>query len=205
MNIRPAIPQDAPAAADLLLMTMRKMGEVIFGLDDPVLARTSLGRLFQYPDNRFSFSKTVFSEADGRVSGLLLSFAAQELPRLERPLLRHMLRVYPFGKLLHLGWRARLLSGSEVQDGEYYIAHLAVYSQDRGRGVGSALLEVAEQKCRQAGLKKCSLCVDVDNINARNLYLKSGYRVAATHLFPLQAARVLKERGFEHLVKEINP
>jgi len=74
ITLHPAVPENSPFAVELILATMGKPGEIIFGLGDRNRAVRALDRLFTYPNNRFSYSKTVIAEVEGQVAGMLLSF-----------------------------------------------------------------------------------------------------------------------------------
>jgi ribosomal protein S18 acetylase RimI-like enzyme len=56
-----------------------------------------------------------------------------------------------------------------------FIAYAAVEPDARGRGVGRALLDAAEQHAREAGLRYVSLMVTDDNAPARALYDGPGF------------------------------
>lgn len=53
---------------------------------------------------------------------------------------------------------------------------LAVIPEYQGRGVGGALLRHVEKLASQAGLSRIRLHTALDNIPARNLFQKAGYR-----------------------------
>ena len=56
-----------------------------------------------------------------------------------------------------------------------WIYHLAVRPQDRGRGIGSALLAAAEARLRELGVRQINLMVYDENDFAESLYLRRGY------------------------------
>lgn len=58
-----------------------------------------------------------------------------------------------------------------------HIYSIDVKSEYRGRGIGSLLLKSIEETLREAGAKECYLEVRIDNLVARSLYFKFGYRV----------------------------
>ena len=57
---------------------------------------------------------------------------------------------------------------------------LAIGRRARGRGIGSALLEAAEQHARRKGCTRLRLEVRRDNKTARRLYERRGYRAIGT-------------------------
>lgn len=54
---------------------------------------------------------------------------------------------------------------------------LAIDSRSRGRGIGNALLDAAEQHARRQGCSSLRLEVRCDNKAAQRLYERRGYRV----------------------------
>ena len=52
---------------------------------------------------------------------------------------------------------------------------LACYPENRGHGLGSKLLDVADEIAREAGYKKMSVIVADENVGARRLYERKGY------------------------------
>lgn len=57
-----------------------------------------------------------------------------------------------------------------------FIVYMAVEREARGTGVGSALLERAEQEARMRGAPYMALMVTEENAAARALYERAGYR-----------------------------
>lgn len=66
--------------------------------------------------------------------------------------------------------------------GRAHVSDLLVAPLWRRRGIGTLLLEAAEQEARRRGLFDCTLDVDAHNDAALALYLRSGY----THYRPAQ-------------------
>lgn len=60
-------------------------------------------------------------------------------------------------------------------DPQAFMAYMAVSTEYRGKGVGTALLEAAESAARNHGAPYLALMVTEENAAARNLYEKSGY------------------------------
>ncbi len=61
-----------------------------------------------------------------------------------------------------------LTSPPEVQD-------MYVLPELRGRGIGTALLDAAEDEARARGAARLTLTVSVENARARRLYARHGY------------------------------
>ncbi|WP_342076856.1 GNAT family N-acetyltransferase [Yoonia sp. SS1-5] len=62
----------------------------------------------------------------------------------------------------------------------WYVNVLACYPARRGAGIGTGLLDIAEQLARAAGLGRMSVIVADDNTGARRLYERHGFKFAAS-------------------------
>ncbi|KIC24051.1 MULTISPECIES: GNAT family N-acetyltransferase [unclassified Leisingera] len=61
----------------------------------------------------------------------------------------------------------------------WYVNVLACYPEHRGKGYGSRLLDLADEIALAEGLTRMSVIVAGDNIGARRLYERKGYKEAA--------------------------
>ncbi|MDP5217122.1 GNAT family N-acetyltransferase [Ruegeria sp. 2205SS24-7] len=57
----------------------------------------------------------------------------------------------------------------------WYVNVLACYPENRGQGLGSQLLDLAEDIARADGYKRMSVIVADENVGARRLYERKGY------------------------------
>lgn len=57
-----------------------------------------------------------------------------------------------------------------------YLGLLGVAENYRGEGVGSSLIDVFTGICREAGYKKCFICVSAFNPRAKKLYQSKGFK-----------------------------
>lgn len=178
MTIRPAQPEDAAEAAELILASTGRFGEMLFGGGDQRRAAAAIAGFFRYPDNRFSYRLTRLAVIDGQTAGLLLAFPGAHLERLTLPLGRQMWPVLGAARSLWMMlYSLPIFFNTETVADEYYVAHLAVAAAFRRQGIGRRLLETAEQQAEAASLRRCALIVALDNQPARNLYQRLGYTV----------------------------
>jgi ribosomal protein S18 acetylase RimI-like enzyme len=204
MNIRPAQIDDASSAAELIQETMEGYGDVMLGLDNRQRALKVIGGLFKKANNRFSHRLTSLAEVDGRTAGLLLAFPGRDTLKLVLPISWQILGFYNPWEMLRLAVRAPLAAdGEETRPDEFYVSHLAVLPEFRRQGVGRALLNHADALARASGLAKCSLCVDIDNPTAQQLYLNHGYQVSKTVNTPWLKNR-LHTRGYHRMIKPLS-
>jgi GNAT superfamily N-acetyltransferase len=125
--IRPADPDDAGPAVELIYLPMGRLADYLFGANDPERAREVLGKLFLFERDRFSFQYCDVLELNGAVVGLLLSYPARILKRLALPMGRHLLAIYGWKEMVHFVERSRPLMGvNETETDEYYVYTLAI-------------------------------------------------------------------------------
>lgn len=202
---RPARPEDAFAASELIALSMHEMGDALFGLDDHSRQLRVLARLFQRPGNRFSYSWTHLAESDGQIAGLLLAYPGTKQAQLNFGLFLRLWSIYDLAGGLRFIRRAALLAPyKEVETGELLVANLAVFSRFEGRGIARSLLRKAEELARGLGIQRMTLTVDLNNDRARRLYERQGYTLDISHRTPHLAA-LLHTRGFDRLVKGLGP
>ena len=201
ITIRPATPDDVKLAARLMYLSMGELADYLFGgvrrSVDEILAN-----LYLMQNNRFSWDIADVAEWDGHPAGMLASFPGWEFTRRELAIGVGLLKLCNFLEVLRLSMRAlSIANGVETYRDEYYLANMSVLPEFRGRGIGSGLMEHAEQKAREAGLEKCSLIVDTENPNAKRLYERFGYQVDFTKTYPGPAEDA--HAGYHRMGKEL--
>src|SRR6185436_4853133 len=82
---RPARPDDALAAIDLVYLPMGRLADYLFGEDNADRAKDTLRRLFVREQNRFSYRFADVIEIEDEVAALLLSYPARVLSDLAIP------------------------------------------------------------------------------------------------------------------------
>ncbi len=178
-SLRPAQPTSAEG-----LMFARYLDTAADGVFRFMLGRGServLAKAYLTPGHDLSFDHVTFAEIGGEIVGMASSFSSQQHDQSsESPLFRAA------------GWRnVRMAAVSTalfrlfgfidaVADGDFYLHALAVSPERRGYGLGSTLFHHAEERARNAGAKRLSLVVAVDNENAQRLYERMGMTVVAT-------------------------
>jgi len=60
---------------------------------------------------------------------------------------------------------------------ELYISNVAVFPSDRGKGIGSLLIDRAREEAARTGAREVVLDVETDNPDAQRLYERLGFRV----------------------------
>jgi len=203
-TIQPGQIEDAEVAVELINETMGGFGDAILGMGDNQRALRAIRGFYNQPNNRFSYRRTSLALVDDQVAGLLLAFPGKDMGRLTLPMAYQVFGIYTLAEIVRLAVNAPLTAyGDESEGDEFYISHLAVLPAFRRMGIGRALLDHADHLARTAGLEKCSLCVDIDNPNAQQLYLSQGYQVVKTVISTPAMERKLHTRGYQRMVKSL--
>lgn len=158
IRIRPAQPSDAEVAAVLLYSAYTHI-HVTYPLSEEHESGwiEHLKYFFRRDGNRFSYQNIQVAEHSSGVVGLVLSFGGRDEARLNAAV---------------GSWLER-----EAQDDEWYIDALAVFKNWGHRGIGTRLLQNAEQQARQHHYPKIALNVAQGNKEALDLYTHLHYVV----------------------------
>ena len=199
--IRPATAAYAQIGMNLIYLTMSRMADFLLGSGDPQKAKITLARLFSQRQNRFSYQFADIAEVDGQAAGLVLSYPSEIMKDLEIPMALQLLRILSLLEFIRFVRNALPLSHvKEAGAGEHFINNVAVLPDFQGQGIGSQLLTFVERKAKIAGLGKSSLCVEIENVKARRLYERFGYRVIDTIEFK-RLNRIIGYNGFHRMIK----
>jgi ribosomal protein S18 acetylase RimI-like enzyme len=172
-TFRPAVKADASALAVLvdiageglpahLWSTLRAPGQSILEVGRERAARETGG---------FSYRNAVVAEVEGEIAACLVGY------RLDDP--------YDLGNLDEMPELVRPLVLLEASaPGSWYVNVLATFPEFRRKGLGTALLAIAEDKAREDGAPALSVIVAGENEPAARLYEAAGYRpLAAEPIF----------------------
>jgi ribosomal protein S18 acetylase RimI-like enzyme len=121
-----------------------------------------LQHFFREAGNRFSYQLIQVAEQRSEVVGLVLSFGGREEERLNAA----------------IGWQLE----REAQEDEWYVDALAVFTDWGRRGIGTRLLQAAEQQARHHRYPKIALNVARENERALSLYQRLQYVVTGETL-----------------------
>jgi ribosomal protein S18 acetylase RimI-like enzyme len=175
IKLRPAQPDDADRAA-VLLYSAYIHRQLSYPLHEEGKNRfiKHLQHYFRQDGNRFSYQFIQVAEARFEVVGLLLSFGGREEERLNAA-------VGP--------WLER-----EAEEDEWYVDAVAVFTDWGRRGIGTRLLQAAEQQARQHHYPKIALNVALENKQALPLYQRLQYVVTGeTFLYNHHHVRLVKQ------------
>ncbi len=153
--------------ADYTWSTMAEPGEQILDVGE---------RRYSRKDTQFSYQNCMIAEIDREIVGMLAAFPMEGEGRNDdRKEIDPILE--PYTKL--------------EQPNSYYIAGMAVFPEYRGYGIGTKLLQIAEERAGNLGLNQMSLIVFEANSGAKRLYERHGYYETARE-------RVVPHRMIHH-------
>jgi len=174
LQIRPAQPDDAEVASALLYSAYTHT-HVTYPLREEQESGfiERLQYFFRQDGNRFSYQNCQVAEQRSEVVGLVLSFGGQDEARLNAAV----------GSWL----------GQEAQDDEWYIDALAVLENWGHKGIGTQLVQTAEQQALQHHYPTIALHVAQENTQALDLYAQLHYVITGqTFLYQRSHVRMVK-------------
>ena len=131
--------------------------------------------------NSASLEVVNVAEEGGAVAAALAAYPVAEASFRARAFLRVALRGIPpwrWPAAVHLYW-AGGRAAPAPPDASFYVDALAVDTRHRRHGLARALLEDAERRAAEAGLRALSLDTAMHNKAARALYLGAGFEEVA--------------------------
>jgi ribosomal protein S18 acetylase RimI-like enzyme len=166
-DIRPARKSDASEVALLVNIAVHggmargwAVSEAAEGTYDPI----EVGRIeMMRGDPEFGWEGATMAEIDGEIVGMLLGYRK---PDAFRPVPETV-----------AGFMRPIEELEAEAAGDWFINMLGVHVQWRGKGVGSTLLDVAEDKARETAARGLALIVEDVNEGARRLYERRGFGV----------------------------
>ncbi|MEN0000206.1 MAG: GNAT family N-acetyltransferase [Pseudomonadota bacterium] len=116
------------------------------------------------PSGGFSYTNAFVADIEGNIAGMLLGYPITQAPDddpddLPAP-------IAPFVEL------------EKHSVATWYVNALAVFAEHHGKGIGSALMALAEDEARKAAMSKMSIQVYGQNHGAVRLYRRLGYQLA---------------------------
>jgi ribosomal protein S18 acetylase RimI-like enzyme len=173
-TLRPAQPEDADRAAVLLYSAYihRQMNYPLYEEGENRFIER-LQHYFRQEGNRFSYQFVQVAQQRSEVVGLVLSFGGREEERLNAAVGLQLER--------------------ESEDDEWYVDALAVFTNWGRKGIGTRLLQAAEQQAHQHHYPKIALNVARENKQALSLYQRLQYIVTReTFLYHHPHVRLVK-------------
>jgi len=133
---------------------------------------------FIQPDHDLSFQNVTFAECNKVIVGMVSGYTAEQHRRssgrtLKRAAGRWNLRMM----VVSILFAPLLRIIDTIGDGDFYLQAIAVDRELRGDGVGSALMDLIEDRAVASGSARLALDVSAKNESARRLYEHRGMTV----------------------------
>lgn len=167
-SFRPATPEDAPLLAELVNYAGEGLPLYLWSkLAGPGETALDVGRTRAARDEgAFSWTNATIIEHERQPVGCLIGY---DIPDHPEPIPADFPPMFvPLQELENLA------------PGTWYVNVLAILPEHRASGLGSALLQLAEQKAKAIGVHGMSVIVSDTNTGARALYERMGYHEKAT-------------------------
>ncbi len=173
MSIRRATVNDAEDIASCLFLAMENIVYEFIGEKQATKAKKFLLYLAKKESNQYSYQNCWVAEVENKVIAVANIYDGARLKELRLPVLKYL--ITEFGN--------NSIPEDETQAGEYYIDSIGVKPNYRGKGIGSKLLQflIAEYIPNQKTV--LGLLVEEENINAKRLYLKLGFKPVGKKVF----------------------
>jgi ribosomal protein S18 acetylase RimI-like enzyme len=166
MIIRKAEFDDAPYIAQYMLLAMEEILYGFIGERDYNKAADFLLHFIKQVNNQYSYQNCWVVLDQDQIIGAVNIYDGAKLTALKEPVL-NLLRVH-----YHTG----ILIEDETQAGEFYIDTIGVDINQQGKGTGTKLLEFLIDEYVNKHKQTLGLLVDVENLSAKKLYLKLGFK-----------------------------
>ncbi len=169
---------DIDKVSKLIYETELELFKPLFGKNQQK-AQYNIKKLIINGENSFGhdFINVVTLDND-EVLGVLVSYSGRELKENnETRTLFKALGFIEFLKLTLIGSILNKLLTSEKNDDDYYLSNISVDENHRGKGVGTFILKYALKLANEKNARRVILDVSLDNIGARKLYEKTGFKI----------------------------
>ncbi|MFJ6266574.1 GNAT family N-acetyltransferase [Lysinibacillus xylanilyticus] len=167
--------------AKLNIMALEYMAFPLAGSEVKNKVEGTFSTLWQQENNRFSHQYAYEAQMDGKTLGMVTCYPIPVLNRLPWPTFKQLLSFRKLGlviyNILNIKMLYSMITMKEGEDDEFHIGTIALLPESRGLGVGTRLLEFAEEQACLQGFVKCSLTVKKENHLAIKLYQRIGYQI----------------------------
>lgn len=206
---RPATAADADDAVPLIYSSGPAAFDFVFSVPGKATAIDFLRAAFADGRGEFGFRNHVVGLVDGALVAAGAAWSGASTLAFSGAAARQILRCY--GPVAGTGVIARGLRVESVVQPPtracWYLAHLGVRPDLRGRGIGDMLVRHLLASGRHRGLSIAALDVAVTNPRAQSLYERLGFRVTQERVSRLANARatVPNHRRMELVLRDSTP
>lgn len=184
--IRKAEKKDGASVVELVMIILKDMelnfltqyGETI---TSNVLEKAYLSETF-----RFGYNRGIVAVIEGDVVGAAFGYLEEEETVIDEALKEIFSE-------LSISMDEQMFVDKEAAPGEWYLDSIAVRSDQRGKGIGGALLDALPNYI--SGSSRIGLNVDQDNPAAKKLYERHGYKDSGE--------MTISGHVYDHMIKDI--
>lgn len=165
--IRQATPEDAPYIAPLIYDAIGDIAKRLTGEQEDAKIIETLTELVARDNNRHSYLYTYIAENAEHLLGIAVLYDGKSGKKLDLQLQQFLQEKLGSAPTIDV----------EAHDDEYYIDTICVTEEARGQGIGTQLLQFAEQMACIKKYNKLSLNVELQKEQARKLYERIGFTI----------------------------
>jgi ribosomal protein S18 acetylase RimI-like enzyme len=173
--------------AELLYETDRVIFNFIYG--NKAHTAQILEKLVRLGDNNLGQEHIYVVTKNELVIGVLLYFGGNHRKLGELKFLFKNLNLIDALRFLLIDLKDCLIL-SHLKKCDFYLAGVAVDEEFRGQGVGSLILDQGINMARQRGCERVVLDVALDNLGAKRLYERNGFKVFNKRSYPWFGGRI---------------
>lgn len=181
MLIRKAKPEDSKVIASLIFLAMEDIVYRFIGENSEERAIWLLDSLIQEKNNQYSYENCWVVVNEKSVVAAAIVYNGAKLDELRKPVIHKIKSM--FGRDFN--------PEDETQSGEYYIDCVGVNPNQQGKGIGSKIFRFLIDEYVYKKNETLGLLVDLDNPDAKKLYLKLGFEFVGN--------KTLAGKRMEHL------
>ena len=184
MEIRLAQADDRGPLAEIMYSTGRELYDFAFNLGD-LTAQDYINFEYLAGGGFCGHRNLTVAVEENRVVGTVGLYDRQSFGRLSRGAIGNVVRFYGWVNALTVLRRMTHVGSilSKPDRGELYLSNLGVRRDRRGRGIGSALIDLKRKEARARGYRKLALDVADTNPGAEKLYRRIGFEVTGKKVF----------------------
>lgn len=166
IHIRKAKSEEFSQIAPLALLAMEDIIYKFIGENSYPKAIEFLKTLIKEKSNQYSYENCWVVEIEKEIQAVAIVYDGGLLQQLRLPVAETIKTM--FGKDFY--------PEDETQTGEYYIDCIGVHPEQQRKGIGSKIFKFLLEEYSHKQSKTLGLLVDLDNPDAKKLYLKLGFR-----------------------------
>lgn len=148
-------------------------GFMLGGRSEEIIAEA-----YQQPGHDLSYQHVTFVENNQKIVGMVSGYTAEQHQQSPDRPLRQAAGKYNLRFAIVSILCAPLMRILEtIAAGDFYLQAIAIDQERRGKGLGSTLMDLAEDRAHSSGSQRLSLDVSADNVIARKLYERRGMTI----------------------------